>query len=142
MDRKYIIFGRNTGNVLEIAAFSGNSQVIETLLEHGENININNTDFFDAPPLILAIVNDAVPADTIETFIKHGADVNIKKSNDGNTQLMFATVSRNPNSPQIIEVLLKHGANVNAKNNRGETAADIAKRINRQDILSILEKYQ
>ncbi|MBP5398836.1 MAG: ankyrin repeat domain-containing protein [Alphaproteobacteria bacterium] len=55
---------------------------------------------------------------------------------------MFATVSRNPNSPQIIEVLLKHGANVNAKNNRGETAADIAKRINRQDILSILEKYQ
>ncbi|XP_014467386.1 PREDICTED: uncharacterized protein LOC106740649 isoform X3 [Dinoponera quadriceps] len=71
----------------------------------------------------------------MDRLIKRGVSVN-SKDRDGNTPLHWAVEN---GDLKVIELLLDKGATVNIKNNKGESPLDLVKRINRQDIVQILE---
>ena len=70
-------------------------------------------------------------------FIAKGVSVN-SATQGGSTPLMLAAASGDIN---LVMLLLKHGAIANTKNQRGQSALDIAKRKQRNDIVKLLQEY-
>ena len=152
--------------ILEEAVNSGNKEVVELLLKHGANPNIENKN--GDTPLFVASKSDDNKNDIVELLLKHGADPNVINnrfispillaSNRGHTDivelllkhgadvdvydlhgftpLMMACVT---GKYDTVKFLLENGAEVNVKNNNGETPLSLASRY--KDIVSLLKKY-
>lgn len=151
--------------ILEEAVNYGNKEVVELLLKHGANPNIENKD--GSTPLYVASKSYKNEKDIVELLLKYGADPNyyesgrasiIAASNNGHTDivelllkhgadvndvvyggytpLMMACVT---GKYDIVKFLLKNGAEVNVKNYKGETPLSLASRY--KDIVNLLKKY-
>jgi ankyrin repeat protein len=79
-----------------------------------------------------ALIANAWNLDIAEMLIGHGANVNAR-AQDGFTPLL------NAGTLELTRFLLQHGADPFAKDNRGETALDWAKQMNRKEQAALLE---
>ena len=104
---------------------------IGQLIKHGANINAQAKSGDTA--LIIAGWN-TTNLELIQFLIKQGADLNIS-NNNGDTPLMDAAYL---GKVETLKVLLANGANTELKNKRGFTAFDLAKRKQREEVVSIL----
>ena len=93
-------------------------EVIQALIIHGADVNIQNND--RNSPLYFAIVKRA--DDTAEFLINNGAQVQVA-NNDGNTPLHLAAYI---DQDTIVRLLLGRGVNINIQNNQGQTPLHIA----------------
>ena len=151
--------------ILEEAVNYGNKEVVELLLKHGANPNIENKD--GATPLYVASKSYKNKKDIVELLLKYGADPNYYESgrapisaasNNGHTDIVELLLKYGADVNDVIsggysplmmacvtgkydtvKFLLENGAEVNVKNYKGETPLSLASRY--KDIVNLLKKY-
>lgn len=74
--------------------------------------------------------------DAVMALLSHGANPNAKNTKSGLTSLMNAVWQGHA---AVVRTLMDKGADVNARDNRGNSAMDMARLKNRQDIVSMLQ---
>jgi len=120
------------------------------LLQHKADPNIRNR--FGDTPLITAIVAKGQHIEyMVKSLLQQKADPNAKGM-FGHTPLITVTFGVNPNldrvKKNVIRLLLQYNANIYEENKEGETALDVAKRLNRvsgcnQGVIRLLqERYK
>jgi ankyrin repeat protein len=129
------------------AGWNGNSQTVELLLKNGAKVNAVSAPVMGLPSkngpsefgklTALLMAAPFGPPDLIRTLLDAGADVNAQDVR-GMTPLMLAIATDRPDKA-VIRMLLDHGANPQIKNNKGETAADWARREASQPGLELLK---
>lgn len=116
---------------IHIAVSIGNNQLVNTLLDHGADINCTN--YYGETPLHLAATYGNVQL--VNTLLKRGANVNAINK-DENTPLHIAITYGN--DVELVNMLLEHKANVNAKNNDQETPLHLAASGKKTELVKIL----
>ena len=92
---------------LHAAAYGGNKEVVEFLINKGASINAKECDV-GATPLLYAVVKGY--KDVAELLIANGADINAKEIS-GATPLFHAA------SKDVADLLITNGADLNTKSN-------------------------
>jgi uncharacterized protein len=108
---------------LMVAAGLGHQDIVETLIEHGANVNAKNPLGWTA--LMKAIYNyelDRGFPEIVSTLIAAGAEIECQVAY-GTRPLMLAA---GYGQSEVIEILLAAGADVHAKNDGGFTARTMA----------------
>ena len=108
------------------------------LLNHNIEINYVNNDGIS--PMMEAINKGYIYI--MNLLIEFGGDVNIINPNDGNTALHYAVI--NENKDALFILLNKGNCDLNIRNNKGETALDLAKKIdndNKKVIYELFNKF-
>jgi ankyrin repeat protein len=95
--------------VLHMAAFKGDLDMLNSLIEHGADVNA--IDYGGIPVLQFAVTGGA---ETVALLIKHGADV----TKNNTTLLHFAVLM---NKENIVRLFLQHGASVHTIDTLGRT---------------------
>jgi len=114
------IVGSDLMPPLSIAAGNGYSGIVKALLEKGANVN-QTTEMFKKSALMMTSMNG--DTGTMKLLIKAGA--NIEEADCwGHTPLMHAVIG---DSPEAVTLLLANNASLEAKDEKGRTAADIAR---------------
>ena len=106
-------------NALLYAAFRGNLEIFNYLMESGADISITNSSGLNA--LHLASQGN-FPNIIVFLIEKYGMDINCK-DNKGNTALHWAVYM---NSRQAVDYLIFYNIDINLRDNDGETALGIA----------------
>jgi len=117
------------------AAFAGNVEQVELLLDSGADIDTRNS--FEWTPLILSAGN-IYSDETAKFLISRGADVNAK-NNFGITPLMIAAGS---GRISIVKCLIEYGADIHAEDYKGETAFDKAIEMEFKKTADIIADYE
>ncbi len=114
--------GRQRQTALYEASSRGYAEVVRSLVDRGEDLNVECDDWDDGwlkvkwTPLLVALKNGRPEVATV--LLKHGADANYQDKR-GKSPLHIA--SRHP-SGDLARLLLDHGANLNASDTRGKSA--------------------
>ena len=127
----------NGENAVEVAAETGNYQIVKMLLNAGLNPNIKNRNGYSA--LVTSVLDNEYEIE--ELLLKNGADPDITK--DDVTPLFIAVrdAAQNNNRLRIrsIELLLKYGADPNIQEeNMYRTPLFIAARWGKLELVKIL----
>ena len=104
---------------LHLAAFFGQSRVVEFLLEIGANVDAVSANKMKVTPLHSAVAHNHV--EICENLLSKGADVNAKQENNF-TPLHEAAQN---GSTALAKLLLEHGAQVNAGTDDSRTPLDM-----------------
>jgi Ankyrin repeats (3 copies) len=119
-------------NAMFAAAWWGNGEILEDLVQHGDNIN----NFVGATPLHMAIdvlyrgvegkpERARTRLNCVKEMLRLGADPNTA-AHDGTTPLH--TVLKKGYDVDIFKLLLRHGANPDVRGKEGRTVREIAAR--------------
>ena len=107
---------------LDSAAFYGDLEMVQVLLDYKVDVNVRDADSFT--PIHTVSIGSRSPdahsnipqlwPDVARLLLEHGADVNARMNN-GQTPLHLA------GTDEVVRVLLAHGANIGAVDNQGRT---------------------
>jgi cytohesin len=114
---------------------NGLGKVAKIIISMGGNVNLKEVNGYT--PLHIAASYGSI--DVAEVLISNGADID-SKDLDGYTPL-HAAADRNVsggNDIAIAKILISHGADINTKNNRGATPLDLAVKISKIKMISLL----
>lgn len=115
-DRQLADIKKENGmTVLLIASLQGYKEIVELLISHGANVNMQCETMQNENALICASYKGH--KDIVELLLANGADINARK-NDGMDALMWAS-SRG--YKDVAELLIDKGADVNRKDYDGFT---------------------
>jgi Ankyrin repeats (3 copies)/Ankyrin repeat len=139
--------GYNLFTPLHSAAYYGDLEMVQKLIEYDVNISAKSSD--GRTPLHLASGDRgtkdlSVPRPSIfRLLLERGADVNAQ-AKSGSTPLHSASIFA---TPEVVRVLLEHGANVKAEDNNGRTALQVAERDeggfgNRDEVMKLLLEHE
>ena len=103
---------------LMIAVRNGDFKMFKYLLEHGTNVNDNNSR-----ELMLLAAMYSRNYDDAKYLLNHGANINTYDEH-GNTPLLIAITN---GATDFIYYLIENGASVYHMNNRGDTPITLAK---------------
>ena len=106
---------------LHLAAFFGQSRVVEFLVERGANVDAVSANKMKVTPVHSAAAHNQV--EICEALLSNGADVNAKQENNF-TPLHEAAQN---GSMALAKLLLGHGAQVNAQTDDSRTPLDMTK---------------
>ena len=117
---------------LQIVANIDNYDIAELLIKSGANVNAESDDGFT--PLHTAARHNALLM--ADLLLSKGANTEIQGGDDGFTPLHRAAFY---GSAGVADLLIGRGANKNAKSYAGETPLDVAKRLQKRDVIDVLE---
>jgi len=118
-----------------LAAYLGQMDVTEYLLEKGANVNAMAKNATGFTPLTGAIANNHVEISKI--LVKRGADVN-HRYEGGVSPLMEASLNGNL---ELVRILLENGADPTAKTGDGKTPMSFAKEKNHVEVIEALRRH-
>jgi len=113
--------------------YNGNLNLIKQLCEHGADVNIKIDDI---PIIFELVLQDRQIA--LKIFGDFGLNVNVRNENE-ETPLIYA-VKRN--LAVMVSILIKLGADISLTDNQGQSAMDIAKIGEFNDIIEMLQHAQ
>ena len=113
------------------AAGTGDSALIENLLDRGADIEARDDDGETA----LMKASAAGQAAVVETLLDRGAALEAREDVIGFTALMGAS---RYGQAAVVETLLNRGADISARSDEGETALDIAYIKEQQEVIKVL----
>jgi ankyrin repeat protein len=118
-----------------ILAEDADPSIVQLLIDHGADVNINDNGQKWTPlhfaardqnePLVRILLNAAAAVDPVDVF--------------GNTPL-WRSVMNSTSSLSAMAELLKHGADPDKKNNHGSSPMDVARDTGRTDIVALFER--
>ena len=108
--------------LLLCAAVHGHERVVELLLQHGAEINLQSSDGATALMLAAGQGHERV----VDLLIRRGVELNLQNS-DGGTTLMAAA---SQGHERVVELLIRRGAELNLQNSKGGTALMYAASLN------------
>lgn len=108
------IYNETGQSLLNLAASKGHTKIVQNLLKHGANVNIQG-EALDTP-LYSASAYGCI--ETVAELLKAGASSNIVNKY-GNTPLAIAAAY---GYEDVVRMLLDHGAEIHAQGSNGETA--------------------
>lgn len=120
----------NGNNALMMAAYKGNQTAVDILLKKGVAINRPNWT-------ALHYAAAGGKNDIVQILLDKGADINARSPNL-TTPLMIAAYE---GFDLTVKLLLDRGADVTLTNEEGKNAADYAKRLDRQNIVDLVNDY-
>ncbi len=118
---------------LHLASGKGHIEIVEFLLNHGADIELEI--FNGVTPLMLAA--QYVTNETIKTLLEHGAKVN-HKDKHGRTALHDAAMYR---GKEIMNLLISYGADVNARDEHQSTPLHQAAMLNNIEAAKALVEH-
>src|SRR6267143_1988614 len=118
-----------------LAAYLGQKDVTEYLLEKGANVNAMAKNATGFTPLTGAIANNH--AEISKILVKKGADVN-HRYEGGVSPLMEASLNGNL---ELVRFLLENGADPTAKTEDGKTPMSFAKEKNHVEVIEALRRH-
>ena len=117
---------------LHSAAFYGDLEMIQVLLEYGVDVDAQNMSC--GTPLGFASSGHHDDPKVARLLIEQGADPNPRNSG-GCTPLHCAL---NNNGMKIARVLIEHGASLEVKDDEGKTPLDLASEVQREEIMKFV----
>ena len=117
---------------LHLAAYSGNTAEIESLIQ--QNFNVNFLDSEEWSALMFAAQGGHI--DVVNLFIDHGAEINRRNKNQCSTLYIAAQYGH----AKVVDLLLKNGADINARNKNGYSPLYIAARYGHAAVVALLLK--
>ena len=118
---------------LGLAAFFGNAEAVNALLDAGAEVNMASRETMKLTPLASALAVQR--NDIARTLIEHGANVNVKGDNDV-APLHTAAARGNIESATL---LLDHGADIGAVTKDGKTAVSYAEERTHPEMVNVLQ---
>ncbi|XP_048741103.2 uncharacterized protein LOC125655030 [Ostrea edulis] len=120
--------------MLVLACYSGNKNLVRTVMEHVPN-SCRNMHYSLRTPLTAACEYGHL--DVIETLLQAKVNVNHFDGNNDSPLLIAATVGNN----FVAEILLKYGADCNKSDNHSRSPILTASRFGQDDVLETLLKH-
>jgi ankyrin repeat protein len=131
--------GRRGLRPLDAAAYNGSPDSVEALLKYGADPNALDDDGQGA--IVYAAAHGYAPV--VVTLLQAGVDVNRRYAH-GLTALMWAAgydaSAGVDDVDAAIKTLIEHGAALDLKDDRGKTAADIARGLGHERAARLLER--
>ncbi len=123
---------------LMYASETGRLEIVKYLVENGADVNAKSFNKITrGTALIYASSNNRV--DVMNYLLDHGANIN-ETTDPMEESSLFWTVAKG--YAEGTELLLKRGIMVNLKNKKGETALDIGRKLNRTQLVNLIEQYK
>ncbi|MBN2273547.1 MAG: ankyrin repeat domain-containing protein [Bacteroidales bacterium] len=119
---------------LMYAAESGSLEVIKYLVEKGADVNAVSGDAGRGTALIYAAAANKL--EVVKYLLENGADINATTPYQHETALLWAVAMGHMDA---VKLLLEKGADKNIKNRDGEVVLDVARKLNKEDIIPLLE---
>jgi ankyrin repeat protein len=119
---------------LHLAAFFGNPELIQALLDRGAAVDARSGNAMTNTPLHAAVAGGKT--ENVEALAKRGADVNAQQSG-GWTALHGAAQAGNR---EMVEVLLASGADVKARAANNQSPLDLALQRGHGSVAALLEQ--
>ena len=131
--------------LLHRAAYLGNYEIVQLLLDYGADIDIFDEDRF-TPLHSIIDGNENNWFDTIELLIKNGANVNTYRvwrdfDETKSKESILITAVCSGLDAAVVELLLKNNADVNFIDSSGDKAINYAHDLGYMDIVKLLNKY-
>ena len=117
------------GTIIEAESHNPDLRVVELLLEHGAEIEVELEDYPAGMVMTYALWAGA-GTEIIAFLLEHGADATVR-GEDGDTLLHAAALFTA--EPQVFQMLLAHGADATAADDFGRTALHLAARVGELD---------
>ena len=117
---------------LVIAAGTGNTELVRSLIEQGANIEAHAVD--DWTPLTAASRGGHV--EVVKILLKSHANINAVEGG-GNTALFWAVFNGHT---EVVKVLLQHGADTAKKAENGRLPVDVASEKKYDEIFLLLQR--
>jgi ankyrin repeat protein len=117
------------------ASEGGHMEVIKYLIEKGADVNILSSKYGRGSALIYAAA--AGRLETVEYLVEHGANINAANTSQNETALIWAVAMGHP---EVVKYLLEKGADKTIINKNKQNAMDVAKKVNRDDMIKLLEE--
>ena len=121
---------------LHLASGTGHIEMVEFLLNHGADIELENF-IGDTPLLLAARYARYGKYETIKTLLEHGAKVNHKDEN-GRSALHDAAMY---SGKEVINLLISYGADVNARDEHQSTPLHQAAMLNNIEAAKALVEH-
>ena len=118
---------------LMYAAEAGGIEMVKYLVEHGADVNAESGNKGRGTPLIYAAAGNQI--EVVMYLLENNADINGVTKSQNETALIWAVAS---GATGVVKVLVEKGADQGIINKNGNTVTDIAKSLNREDMLAIL----
>lgn len=142
VNRPMLTHNNNGFTLLQYALNHNLLDIFALLLENGANPNTlimeeiyqGNNNYSDETLLMYCIVEDKI--EYIELLLRYGADVNY--TNNIGTALHYAV---DCNNIEIVELILKYFPDTRIRDEDGETALELAKHYDDDDIIELIADY-
>ena len=121
---------------LHSAAFYGDLEMVQVLLEYGVDVKAQN-EILHTPLDYASRDGHHNDARVARLLITHGADPNTRNV-DGHTPLHRASEY---GRIEIVRLLIEHGANVEVKDDMGRTPLDVATGYGHEEIIKLLSEH-
>jgi len=118
---------------LMYAAESGSMEVVKYLVENGANVNAVSGDAGRGTPLIYAAAANKL--EVVKYLLENGADINSTTPYQHETALLWAVAMGHA---EVVKLLVEKGADQKITNRDGENVMDVAKKLNKEDIVQLL----
>ena len=116
------------------AADGGQLEVVKYLVSQGADVNASSGKHGRGTALIYAAANNHT--EIVSFLLENGANINAVTPYQKETAILWATAMGHK---EMVELLLEKGADPHIEARYGEDAIDTAKKVNRADILTILQ---
>ena len=128
-------FKLNGTTALMLASQYGHASVVEILLAHGADINLQSTG-----STALLSASAFGQEDCVRLLLAKGADLSLGNTQTGSTPLIMSSWNGHTN---IVAILLEHGAtpNVDKMTHSGNTSLHMALSLRRADTVELLLKH-
>ncbi len=126
---------RDGWTALHLAAFFGQTETAEFLLEAGAAVDARSTNAMANQPLHAAVAGRA--NEVARVLLSRGAPVNATQ-HGGWTPLQGAAQSGNV---ELVRILIGAGADVSARADNQQRALDLALTRGHQEVVNVLEEY-